>query len=155
MSDDREPYSAHEKDSFEWIDDEKQTEEPVEEEILSMEDYKGADRHGTTPAEERRGVPLDEALAEERPDEPSEAVTDEWASGPDPQAGQLHDKEDVWAEESPSAAADLGEIHVTEDDREHTETIRESWEEGPPPDPTDDRALDEDRDAEPKADDWR
>ena len=154
MSDDRRPYSSEDKDSFEWIDDEEQSERPVVEEIADAEDYKAADNYGTTPFEERHGVPLDEGLAEEEPDEPDESVTDEWQEGPDPQAGELHDQEDVWAEESP-AVADLGEIHVTEDDRERAETIRESWEEGPPPDPEDDEALDEDRDQDPQPDDWR
>ncbi|MCH7229273.1 hypothetical protein L0U85_00090 [Glycomyces sp. L485] len=155
MRDDRKPYSDDEKETFGYIDDEEESEESLEDEILDAEDYQGADRYGTTPAEEQLGVPLDEGLAEEEPDEPAESVTDEWEGGPDPQAGELHDQEAVWAEESPAAGTDQSDIHITEDDRERAESLRESWEEGPPPDPTDDEALDEDRDQEPGPDDWR
>lgn len=153
---DREPYSTDDKDAFEWIDDMEQSEQPVEEEILDAEDYKAADRYGTTPAEERRGVPLEEELADEEPDVPSEAVSDEWEEGPDPRAGALFDEDELYAEEAEGGeAADLGEIHVTEDDRARARDMRESWEEGPPPDPENDEALDEDRDQEPRRDDWR
>ncbi|WP_168801486.1 hypothetical protein [Glycomyces buryatensis] len=154
MSTDRRPYSAAEEETFGHVDDERDNEESLEQEILEAEGYKGADRHGTTPAEEQLGVSLDEALEDEEPDELGEAVTDSWGEGPDPQAGELHDQEDVWAEESPAAAAQE-EIHVTVDDRERAEVIRESGEQGPPPDPDDDEALDEDREQEPKPDDWR
>ena len=65
---DREPYSTDDKDAFEWIDDMEQSEQPVEEAILDADDYEGADRYGTTPAEERRGVPLAEELAAEEPE---------------------------------------------------------------------------------------
>lgn len=156
MSDDREPYSNDDKDAFEWIDDMEQSEQPVEEEILDADDYKAADRYGTTPAEERRGVPLDVELSEERPDVPSESVSDEWEEGPDPRADALFDEDELYAEEAEGGEdADLGEIHVTEDDRERAKAMRESWEEGPPSDPEDTEALDEDRDQEPRRDDWR
>lgn len=153
---DREPYSTDDEDVFEWIDDMEQSEQPVEEEILDAEDYRAADRYGTTPAEERRGVPLDEELADEEPDVPSGAVSDEWEEGPDPRVGALPDEGAPYAEEAPGGgAADLGEIHVTDDDRERADVVRESGEEGPPPDSEDDEALDEDRGQEPHWDDWR
>lgn len=156
MSEDRRPYSAAEKETFGFVDDEEQSERPLEEEMLGAEDYRGADRYGTTPAEERRGVPLDEYIEDEEPDEPSEEVTDDWPEAPDPRAGTLVDNFDVFAEEvSPEPAVDQSAIHITEDDRDRAETIRESWEGDRPLDPDDDMALDEDREAEPEPDDWR
>lgn len=155
MSDDRQPYSADEKDVFEWIDDMEQSEQPVKDDILEAEDYKGANRYGTTPAEERRGVPLEEYLADEEPDVPSESVSDDWPEGPDPKAGALHDEDELYAEEASEGDAGLGEIHVTEDDDERAGDLRESWEAGPPPALEDAEDLDEDRDEEPEADDWR
>ncbi|HEU5128781.1 MAG TPA: hypothetical protein VFU12_12395 [Glycomyces sp.] len=152
---DREPYSTDDKDAFEWIDDMEQSEQPVEDAILDADDYEGADRYGTTPAEERRGVPLEEELASEEPDVPSASVSDEWREGPDPRAGTLVDDGELTAEETSDGDADLGEIHVTEDDRDRAGSMRESWEEGPPPDPEAAAALDEDRDPEPEPDDWR
>ncbi len=155
MSDDRKPYAADEEDPFEWIDDVEQSERPVEEAILDADDYFGADRYGTTPAEERQGVPLDEELADEEPDVPSESVSDDWKEGPDPKAGTLYNEDELYAEESPEGDAGLGEIHVTEDDDERAGALRESWEAGPPPDLEDAEGLDEDRDVEPEPDDWR
>ncbi|GAB3220399.1 hypothetical protein GCM10027447_04760 [Glycomyces halotolerans] len=163
MSDNREPYSVDEKDAFSWVDDELDNERPVEEEILEAEDYRGANRHGTTPSEEQTNVPLDEALEEERPDEPAEQVTDEWEAGPDPQTGTLVDNFDGYAEETEAPAEDpaQGALHETGDDRERAGEIRESWEAGPPADPEADLApteepdVTEDLEPEPEPEDWR
>ncbi|MCC3764027.1 hypothetical protein K3N28_13230 [Glycomyces sp. TRM65418] len=154
MAADRRPYSAEDQDSFSYIDDMEQSEEPVVDAILEAEDYRAADNYGTTPAEERRGVPLEEQLAAEQPDTPG-AVPDEWPQGPDPRSGELHDRDGQYAEEAGGEPADLGEIHVTEDDRVRAETLRETWEAGPPEDAQDDAALDEDRGQQPGPDDWR
>lgn len=154
MAADRRPYSAEDQDAFSYIDDEEQSEEPVEEAILGAEGYRALDRHGTTPAEERAGAPLEEQLAAEEPETPG-AVPDEWPEGPDPRSGALHDAGVQYAEEG-EGAADLGEIHVTGDDRARAETLREQWErDGLPEDARDDEALDEDRDQAPGPDDWR
>jgi hypothetical protein len=154
---DREPYSTEDQDPFEWIDDVEQSEQPVEDGILAAEDYKAADRYGTTPAEERRGVPLDQELADEEPDEPSGAVADDWEEGPDPRAEPLFEADELYAREAEGGGdADLGEIHVTEDDRDRAGEMRETWEaENPPPVSDDEEALDEDRGQEPARDDWR
>jgi hypothetical protein len=154
MAADRRPYSAEEQDAFSYIDDEEQSEEPVEDAILDAEDYRAADQFGTTPAEEQRGVPLEEQLAAEEPETPG-AVPDEWPQGPDPRSGALHEQGGVYAEEAGGEPADLGEIHVTEDEATRAEALRETWEEGPPEDARDDEALDEDRGQEPGPDDWR
>jgi hypothetical protein len=154
MAADRRPYSAEDQDAFSYIDDEEQSEEPVEDAILDAEGYRAADAYGTTPAEERRGVPLEEQLAAEEPETPG-AVPDEWPEGPDPRAGALHEQGAQYAEEVGGEPADLGEIHVVSDDRDRAASLRESWEEGPPEDAQDDAALDEDRAQEPGPDDWR
>ncbi|HLU27868.1 MAG TPA: hypothetical protein VKZ65_05470 [Glycomyces sp.] len=151
---DREPYSLDDKDEFEWIDDVEQSERPVEEAMLDAEGYE-ADRHGTTPAEERHGPPLEEELAAEEPDVQSEAVSDDWSEGPDPKAGALVDEGGLAARETPRGDAGVGEIHVTEDERDRAGAVRESGEEGPPPDPDDTAALERDRGQEPEPDDWR
>jgi hypothetical protein len=153
-ADDRRPYSAEEQDAFGYIDDEEQNEETVEDAILDAEDYRALNRHGTTPGEERAGVPLEEQLAAEEPETPG-AVPDEWPEGPDPRSGVLHQHGAQYAEEG-AGTAGVGEIHVTDDDRARAETLREQWErEGLPEDARDDEALDEDRDQEPGPDDWR
>ncbi|WP_100445279.1 hypothetical protein [Glycomyces xiaoerkulensis] len=138
MSDDRRPYSADEKEAFGYVDDEERTEQPLEEEILEAEDYRGVTRHGTTPAEERTGVPLDEALEEERPEEPDEEVSEEGRDDADPQAGALVDSWDVFAEETEAPPEDPEQeaVRETEDDRARAARLRESGEAGPPPDPT-------------------
>src|SRR5690606_19107783 len=58
---DREPDSLDDKDAFEWIDEVEQTQRPVKGAMLDTEGYED-DRHGTTPAEERHGPPLEEEL---------------------------------------------------------------------------------------------
>jgi hypothetical protein len=70
-------------------------------------------------------------------------------------SGALHEQGGVYAEEVGGEVADLGEMHVIEDDRDRAESLRESWEAGPPEDARDDAALDEDRAQEPGPDDWR
>lgn len=70
-------------------------------------------------------------------------------------SGVLHQRGAQYAEEG-EGTADLGEIHVTGDDRARSETLREQWErKGLPEDARDDEALDEDRSPEPGPDDWR
>lgn len=100
MSDERRPYAADEQDPFSWIDDELEDERPAEEEILSAEDRPSVDRHGTTPAEERQGLPVAEELAEEVPDERAEPDSEQWEEAPDPRADTLVDGWDVYAEPS-------------------------------------------------------
>lgn len=154
MAADRRPYSADEQETFGQYDDVGLEGQELEEEILEEEDYVAADRFGTTPAEEQRGTPLEEQLEAERPEAPG-AVNDEWQQGPDPRAGTLHDQDGQYAEEAETDPNGQGEIHVTEDDRDRAASLRETWEEGPPEDATDDVSLDEDRDQNPGPDDWR
>ncbi|GAB4001110.1 hypothetical protein GCM10029992_35510 [Glycomyces albus] len=98
MSDERRPYAADEQDPFSWIDDELRDERPVEEEILNAEDGRSIDRHGTTPAEERHGLPVGEELDEEVPEERAEPDSGQWEEAPDPRADTLVDGWDVYAE---------------------------------------------------------
>lgn len=154
MAADRRPYSADDQETFGVYDDETPDDQALEDDILSAEDYRAADRYGTTPAEEQRGTPLEEQLASEEPETPG-AVPDEWPQGPDPRSGALHGRDGQYAEAAESEPADQGEMHVTGDDRERAAFLREQGEAGPPEDAEDDEALDEDRDQEPGPDDWR
>lgn len=116
MSDERRPYAADEQDPFSWIDDELNDERPVEEEILSPEGDQSVDRHGTTPAEERHGLPIGEELEEEVPEERAEPEPEpeRWDEAPDPRADTLVDGWDVYAD---SAQAPIEEPVPDPDDR--------------------------------------
>ena len=113
----------------------------------------GALLHVVGRLRERPAPP--EELAAEEPDVQSEAVSDDWSEGPDPKAGTLVDEGGLAARETPRGDAGVGEIHVTEDERDRAGAVRESGEEGPPPDPDDTAALERDRGQEPEPDDWR
>ncbi|GAA2167881.1 MULTISPECIES: hypothetical protein [Glycomyces] len=56
------------RDPFEFVDDDEETDEELEEEILDATDYAEADRFGMTADEERRGAPLSAELAAEEPE---------------------------------------------------------------------------------------
>lgn len=83
------------RNPFEFVDDDEEGDEELEEEILDANDYREADRFGTTPAEESRGAPLDTELAAEEPEvwddqdeqRPGDPVPDEPSEPePDPEA---------------------------------------------------------------------
>jgi len=56
------------KDPYGFVDDDEETDEELEEEILDATDYAEADRFGMTADEERRGAPLAAELAAEEPE---------------------------------------------------------------------------------------
>ncbi|HZE38185.1 MAG TPA: hypothetical protein VE172_05170 [Stackebrandtia sp.] len=67
--DDRtEGYSAGEEGELEFVNDDEESDEQLEDEILQADGYREAGRFGTTAAEERRGEPLSQRLSEEEPD---------------------------------------------------------------------------------------
>lgn len=57
--------------SAEDLDEDQLQQDPLEGGIEPPEQWSGVDRWGTTPFEQREGEPLDERLAEERPDTPA------------------------------------------------------------------------------------
>ena len=70
MTDQNTTYDAAEHETFGFVDDEQPSEEGLVDAIVDAEGYRGADRHGMTPREEREGTPLDERLAAEVPSSP-------------------------------------------------------------------------------------
>jgi protease I len=68
----------------EQLDEDELGVDPLERGMDPSEGWSGADRHGTTPREQREGETLDERLAEEEPDvygNPREAVMSEQLRG--------------------------------------------------------------------------
>jgi hypothetical protein len=96
MSDQNTPFTAAEQDAFSFIDDEEQTEEPIEDGILDADGYQEAADYGMTPEEQRRGASLDRELAAEVPDvsgdprepRPGDPIPDEPPGPQEPEPGQ-------------------------------------------------------------------
>jgi len=88
------------RNPFEFVDDDEETDEELEEGILDANDYLEADRFGMTADEERRGAPLDTELAAEEPEiwdeqdepRPGYPIPDEPAEPePDPESPPPHE----------------------------------------------------------------
>ncbi|GAB3008535.1 hypothetical protein [Saccharothrix stipae] len=55
-------------DEIEQLDEDELGVDPLEEGVDPPEHWSGADRHGTTPREQREGETLDQRLAQEEPE---------------------------------------------------------------------------------------
>lgn len=113
-------------DSSDTLDDDL-VGDPLDVGIAAADRWSGANRFGTTPAEQRQGESLDQRLAEEVPDvDPSaEPVDDEddiarRGDESEPRAGRLvPDGDDLLAEDvgidGGAASAEEAAMHVVED----------------------------------------
>ncbi|MCP3801593.1 hypothetical protein NLX83_20235 [Allokutzneria sp. A3M-2-11 16] len=94
--------STPREDVSEQLDEDRIGVDPLEEGMEPPEHWSGVDQHGTTPNEQREGEPLDERLAEERPDvEPDEVPERPRAATPDSELDETIDDEPP-ADEEPA-----------------------------------------------------
>lgn len=72
MSEDRGAYVPTDTEDFEGLDEDNLKEDPLEAGMDPPEGWAGSDRYGMTEYEQAHPRPLDERLAEERPEERGE-----------------------------------------------------------------------------------